>query len=268
MALLDRLEQAQRIVGSYQDQINYAREYQDEMEFARAKEARAKAGELRAAAVEQRAAELFPVQKAAAEFALAGGALNIQEIMAKLAATGEQEAASNDLERVQRQIIQLQRIATQNPSAVTARMFNTVEESTYQLIEKYPSLAASIAPLYTSMVDAANLAIQEGKPTQLTKEGAIQTYKQKKTTVGREAGKVGSYGYALPTGPNLRAGIASRGLTGAEFLSRPQFESGLKETRLDPSYKQAERTIESFPNFLSLVGSPYANALMSITPNE
>lgn len=272
MALLDRLAQAQQIIGGYQNQLNYAREYQEQRRLAernyRDKMRFAEAAEGRAQSAEERAAQLFPTQKAIAEFNLAGGALGIQEIIARLAAAGEQEVASNDLERVQRQIIQLQRIATQNPSAVTAGMFNAVEESTYQLIEKYPPLAASIAPLYTSMVDAANLAIKEGRPTQLTKKGAIQTYKQKKTTVGRETGKVGSYGYMLPTGPNLRAGIPSRGLTGADFVSGSEFESGLRETRMDPSYEQAERTMESFPNFLSLIGSPYTRALMDNIPNE
>lgn len=293
MALIDALMAGQQFVSGMQQQQQAAREYRDRMAMLVREEERAmrqeqrqmmsdiSAQELqdfeieRARTADKRAEEQFRREGITSRLtqnqlrqALELGNIEIENIRTQAALDAASAEQRKELEDVQRQIIQFQRLATQDPSSVTADMFNAVEQSAYDLVQKYPSFAGSISPLYTSMVDAANFAMQEGRPTQFTKEGAIQTYKQKKTTVGREAGKVGSYGYMLPTGPNLRAGIQSRGLTGAEFVSRSEFESGLRETRMDPSYKQAERTMETFPNFLGMIGAPYAQALMGSVPNE
>ena len=259
MALLDRLAQAQQIVSGYENREINKQRYETDLGFRQS-------AEERAMAAENRAAQLFPTEKAIEDFRLASVGLGIRSVMDELAATGEQKAVSNNLESVQRQIIQFQRLVTQNPSAVTAKMFNEVEESTYQLIQKHPSLAASIAPLYTSMVDAANLAIKEGRPTQLTKAGASKAYKREYTTVGREAGKIGSSLYNFPTGPNLRAGLLSSTTAGATVVPSTQFESGMENIREQTG--RVEQTMKAFPNFLGLIGSPYTSAFMSTIPNE
>jgi len=302
MALIDALMAGQQFVSGIQQQRQMAREYRDRMAMLARDEERAMRQEERqmmsdfraqeeqdfrielARSAEERAKEDFRRQGVASELANKQTRQNmeIQAIESELgqkltnleisaaASKAALDAASakelRELENVQRQIIQFQRIATQNPSAVTADMFNAVEQSTYNLIEKYPSFAGSISPLYASMVDAANFAIKEGRPTQLTESGASQAYGRKYTTVGREAGKIGGSVYSLPSGPNLRAGMLSSTAAGATVIPGPQFESG-RENILDQT-RRVEQTMNTFPNFLGLIGAPYASALMDNIPNK
>lgn len=291
MALIDALMAGQQFVSGMQQQQQAAREYRDRMAMLVREEERAmrqeqrqmmsdiSAQELqdfeigRARAADKRAEEQLRREGITSRLtqdqlrqAIELGNIEMENIRAQAAVDAASAEQRKELEEVQRKIIQFQRLATQDPSSVTAEMFNAVEQSTYDLIQKYPSFAGSISPLYTSMVDAANFAIQEGRPTQLTERGATQVYEQGYTTVGREAGKIGSPIYSLPTGPNLRAGLFSRTAAGTEVIPSAQFESDIKN--IQEQTGRVEQTMETFPNFLGMIGAPYAQALMGSVPNE
>ena len=161
MALLDRLAQAQQIVGGYQNQINYAREYQDNMKFAQAQEARAQAGELRSAAAEQRAAELFPIEKASAQFGLAGTALGYQSAFQQLESAEERDIALKEFSAFQGDIYR----AMQKTKDLKAEDIASFRNRAIDILGKYPSFAPAVTAAMGQISSVEREGIRAQTPT-------------------------------------------------------------------------------------------------------
>jgi len=159
MALLDRLAQAQQIIGGYQSQLDYAREYQDKMRFVEAEEARAQSAEQRAMAAEERAAELFPTEKAMAEFDLARAALGINSVMRQLGSDEERENAAREFSKFQGDIYR----AMQGTKDLKAETIADFRNRAVDILGKYPSFAPQVTAAMgqISSVEAAGIEAQK-----------------------------------------------------------------------------------------------------------
>jgi hypothetical protein len=157
MALLDRLAQAQQIIGGYQNQLNYAREYQDEMRFAEAQEARAQSAE-------QRAAQLFPTKKAMAEFGLAGAGLEFESAMRQLEADAANQRASGKVQRLMGKIYrQVGNMATA-PEKINAKEFTGIRDEIVDLLESDSATAPYLASAIGMLSSIENRAMTTASP--------------------------------------------------------------------------------------------------------
>lgn len=159
MALLDRLAQAQQIIGGYQSQLDYAREYQDKMRFAEAAEGRAQSAEERAMAAEDRAAQLFPTQKALADFELAGAGLGFQSLMGQLGSAEERENALREFSKFQGDIYR----AMQGTKKLKAETIADFRNRAIDILAKNPSFAPQVTAAMgqISSVEAAGIKAQK-----------------------------------------------------------------------------------------------------------
>jgi hypothetical protein len=182
MALLDRLAQAQQIIGGYQNQLNYAREYQDQMRLAerdyrdsmrfaeaaegraRSEEERARAAEERRMAAEDRVAQLFPTQKAMAELELASAGLGFESAMRQLEAYDANQRAAGEVRSLMGKIYrQVGNMATA-PEKITAKEFTGIRNEIVDLLESNAAAAPYLASAVGMLSSIENRAMTTASP--------------------------------------------------------------------------------------------------------
>ena len=164
MALLDRLAQAQQIIGGYQSQLDYAREYQDKMRFVEAEEARAQSAEQRAMAAEERAAELFPTEKAMAEFDLARAALGINSVMSQLQSDAANKKAEGEVRALMGKIYREVGNMATAPEKINAAKFTGIRDEIVDLLESNPAAAPYLTSAVGVLSSIENRAMTTASP--------------------------------------------------------------------------------------------------------
>jgi len=178
MALLDRLAQAQQIIGGYQSQLDYAREYQDKMRFVEAEEARAQSAEQRAMAAEERVAQLFPTEKAMAEFGLAGAALGINSVMSQLESDAARRKAEGEVRTLMGRIYrEIGNMATA-PEKINAAKFTGIRDEIVDLLESNPAAAPYLTSAVGMLSSIENRAMTTASPAYKSIEDRLGSLKR------------------------------------------------------------------------------------------
>ena len=134
MALLDRLAQAQQIVSGYENREIEKQRYATDLGFRQS-------AEERAMAAEDRAAQLFPTQKAIADFALAGAGLEFESAMSRIKNAEQAENIRKKVLGHQSRVFGLMTdIDTLDPNKV-----REVRDEGLALMQAYPEAAPFIS---------------------------------------------------------------------------------------------------------------------------
>lgn len=157
MALLDRLAQAQQIVSGYENREIEKQRYATDLGFRQS-------AEERAMAAEDRAAQLFPTQKAMADFGLAGAGLEIQSIMGQLEADAANQRALGKVQRLMGKIYRQAGNMATDPEKINAKEFAGIRDEIVDLLESDSATAPYLANAIGMLSSIENRALTTASP--------------------------------------------------------------------------------------------------------
>ena len=152
MALLDRLAQAQQIVSGYENREINKQRYETDLGFRQS-------AEERAMAAENRAAQLFPTEKAMADFRLAGAGLGISSVMDQLSSAEKAKNAEMEFSKFQGDIYR----AMQGAKGLKAETIADFRNRAVNILGKYPSFAPQVTAAMGQISSVEAAAIKQQK---------------------------------------------------------------------------------------------------------
>ena len=163
MALLDRLAQAQQIVSGYENREIEKQRYATDLAFRQSAEGRL-------AAQEARAAELFPLEKASAQFGLAGQAIGIQSAIDQIQSAGERESALKEFSSFQGDIYR----AMQKTKDLKAEDIAAFRDRAIGILGKYPSFGPQVTAAMGQIASVERAGIQAQTPSFAERTPVVQ----------------------------------------------------------------------------------------------
>jgi hypothetical protein len=190
---------------------------------------------------------LFEIQRITAENEQLASKLNIKVAQGELAAQESATATKQELGRAQSALVDVARQVQINPAALTAEQALAAEQTMFDFLEKNPGQEQAFSPYYNAFFNALEEA-EKAKGSLLTERGVRQKYRRE---------NIESLPPQLPL--VLRAILPK---TPGQIEYATGLESELTTLEEYQNFRDRRQ------NFINIVGQPFANALVSMLPQE